>query len=274
MSLDIDLDRQELLDEAIKMLYHSRPAKAAQLLGLVDVPPDIEGIAQDKVSALNNNMVQLGYSNNGGVTPPENLPSTEVEGEKGFGALRDDTSRNSKNKKGIDQLQAPVSDSPEIAKGLTTTASVKRAMSDQELMAYYGSADDLMSPPTASGSDITPTQLAALGATGGSLVAANSMRAKNIAGRRVKGVREAYLSQIADKSLDRRGLKLLNKELRLRGATPTLSLAETAGIAEANMLRAEEGLAKKIVGKRYRGALPLLAASLLGTVAYNKLNEG
>jgi hypothetical protein len=275
MSSNIDLETQAALDAAIKMLYKSRPAKAAALLGLVDPEPSVKlsvlGTPPSTFSPLNPN-------------PPRDRNSVNIDVEGGIKFNKGDDGPQRKQvtnvssgispKEGPSPLTAPVGDSPNIARGQghsTRTASLyKRAMSEAELLQYYGGAGDLME---ATGDpSLTPSQMGMLTAGGVGVTAANRGRAKNVARREVKNIRKQYLQAVQEGALDKQRLKLLNRELKLRGARPTLSLAPTVGIADAQMARAERDLGSKLLSKRYRGAIPLIAASLLGTVAYNQFS--
>jgi hypothetical protein len=274
-----DLHTQEALDDAIRLLYRSRPAKAAALLGLVDPTHPFslaEKDASDKVSA------QLGGQGIPGAGPGAfSSPSgftNQVQSNMRLSAepikavtnkIKDDLVGKSK-----DSSPPPISDnnsssaamSP-IAKGASLR---KQAMTDQEYMMYQAGID----PMSGQGdSSLTPTQLATLGGGTVGVAAANRMRAKNVAGRQLKGIRNQYLDAVQSGGLTRKQLSNLNKELKLRGAVPGLRKAPTIGIADAYMARAEKDLTGKVLKTRYRGALPLLAAGLIGTLAYNKLNE-
>jgi len=152
--------------------------------------------------------------------------------------------------------------------------SVKTAMTEQELMAYYGSGGDLLGIPDNSGSvPLNPQQALGLTALGAAGVGANRMRTQNMAKRQLRGVRDAYLDAIKSNSLDRETLRNLNKELKLRGSIGSLTKAPTLGIADANLLKAEKDLAKKLTRTRYGKVLPILATTLLGTTLYNKLQD-
>ena len=120
---------------------------------------------------------------------------------------------------------------------------------------------------------LTPTQLAAMGGGTVAVAGSNRMRAKNVAGRELKQIRKQYLDAVREQALTRQQLRNLNRELKLRGAKPTLKMVPTVGMADAHMANAEKNLTSKVLKNRYRGALPLLAAGLIGTLAYNKLNE-
>lgn len=288
MSLVEDLHAQEALDEAIKLLYQSRPAKAAALLGLVDpanpisLAPKVEA---EKVSAqlsgqpiLNNPAFM---SNSGFNSIPVkrdrsskvgDLPSFEVSNNK-----VDSTS----GPNHITDARPPVRTSivqsdgfkPDgVAEGRENTASLhKHAMTDQEYLMYQAGMGPMMEHT--GDPSLTPTQLAAMGGGTVALAGTNRMRAKNVAGRELSQIRQQYLDAVADQALTRQQLKNLNAELKLRGAVPKLKMAPTVGMADAYMARAEKDLTGKILKNRFRGALPLLAAGLIGTLAYNKLNE-
>lgn len=151
--------------------------------------------------------------------------------------------------------------------------SVKTAMTEQELLAYYGSGGDVLGIPDSGGPTLNPQQALGLTALGAAGVGANRLRTQNMAKRQLKGVRDAYIDALQSSSLDRETLRNLNKELKLRGAIGSLTKAPTLGIADANMLKAEKDLAKKLTKTRYGKVLPILATTLLGTTLYNKLQD-
>ena len=277
MSYNTDLETQTTLDAAIKMLYKSRPAKAAALLGLVDQEPSVKlsaamGNYSSAFNALNKRPedVNLGPIKGG-------IRSTSGDDAKQLNVVTPATSLDFST--GSNTLTTPTSNLGSIAKsnsvdqnnGMAKMNSLyKRAMSEAELLQYYGGAGDLME---ATGDpSLTPGQMGALGMGGVGITAANRGRAKNVAGRELKNIRRQYLQAVQTGALDKQRLKLLNRELKLRGARPTLSLAPTAGIADANMAQAERDLGSKILKKRYKGAIPLIAASLLGTMSYNQFS--
>ena len=274
----------EVLDEAIKLLYSSRPAKAAALLGLVDPsnPISLAPKAEtEKVALRSGPILDRGFSP---VTQNKPVRDSGKIGDMaagGAGAYSVDMSR------GPSALTLPRPEKTvSIAKGdgidnsgvasargeRTTVASLnKEAMTEQEYMLYQAGID----PSLAEGdsASLTPKQLAALGGGSVGVAAANRMRAKNVAGRELRDIRRNYLDAVRDNALTKQQLKNLNAELKLRGAKPNLKLAPTLGIADAHMAQAEKQLTQKVLKQRYRGALPLLAAGLIGTLAYNKLNE-
>lgn len=282
MSLETDLETQAALDAAIKMLYKSRPAKAAALLGLVTPPTE-------------DSTLKLGAANMAGTLPsmtmfPNKVPkdpgrplgdNAEMQNQLGGNSSINLNTTIDPNKGPLGPPTSARNLSPSIAvadginpnTGHTTTRTAsfnKQAMSEAELLHYYGGAGDLME---ATGDpSLTPAQMGMIGAGGVGITAANRGRAKNVAGRELRGIRNQYLQAVQEGALDKQRLRLLNKELKLRGARPTLSLAPTAGIADAQMARAERDLSSKILKKRYKGAIPLIAASLLGTLAYNQFS--
>jgi len=280
MSLEKDLNTQEALDEAIKMLYHSRPAKAAALLGLVDPThpfslADKEELVAEKLSA----MVPRGIPGAGPTAfdSPSRFPNqvqmnsyVNQEPIKAVtNKVKDDLVGRPK-----DVSPAPIGDNtstsstmPSIAKGASLR---KQAMSEQEYLMYQAGVDPIMGE---SGKILTPTQLAALGGGTVGIAGANRLRAKNVANRELQDVRKRYLQAVQENTLTRQQLKNLNTELKIRGAGSKLFSAPTLGIADAYMAKAEKDLTSSILKNRYRGAMPLLAAGLLGTIAYNKLNE-
>ena len=276
MSSNIDLESPGALDAAIKMVYKSRPAKAAALMGLVgDTNTSIKTSAVGRPSSAFNPLMPMGHRN-----------ATDVNLGPVKGGLKNTMGDNSQQlnavtpaskldfSQGSNTLTTPTSNLGTIAKGdgmaKMNAFLSKQAMSEAELLQYYGGAGDLME---ATGDpSLTPSQMGALGAGGVGIAAANRGRAKNVARREISNIRKQYLQAVQEGALDKQKLRLLNKELQLRGARPTLSLAPTVGIADAQMARAEQDLGSKILKKRYRGAIPLIAATMLGTMAYNQLS--
>jgi len=258
------------------MVYKSRPAKAAALMGLVgDTNTSIKTSAVGRPSSAFNPLMPMGHRN-----------ATDVNLGPVKGGLKNTMGDNSQQlnavtpaskldfSQGSNTLTTPTSNLGTIAKGdgmaKMNAFLSKQAMSEAELLQYYGGAGDLME---ATGDpSLTPSQMGALGAGGVGIAAANRGRAKNVARREISNIRKQYLQAVQEGALDKQKLRLLNKELQLRGARPTLSLAPTVGIADAQMARAEQDLGSKILKKRYRGAIPLIAATMLGTMAYNQLS--
>lgn len=280
MSLEQDSVTPEALDAAIRILYKSRPAKAAALMGLIDTS---EGSTlEPKVAA---------YASATGFPSPLNQQGTMGTGP-GSLPIQPKARSQGDEAKVVGKVDKVDGISPQLSArsvptqsivqgqnydgqtGRTVTGSLraryKHAMSEQDMLAYYGGAGNLME---ATGDpSLTPTQMATLGVGGAGVAGANRMRAKNVAGRDLRNVRQQYLQAVQAGALDKQQLKHLNRELKLRGAKPTLSLAPTVGIADAQMAKAEQGLTSKVLKKRYKGAIPLIAASLLGTLAYNQLS--
>ena len=91
--------------------------------------------------------------------------------------------------------------------------------------------------------------------------------------KELANIRNQYLKMIEEGVTDRNLLKNLNKELKLRGALGNLKAVPTVGMADALLAKSEGQLASKLLKKRYKGVVPTLAAGLLGTLAYNKLND-
>jgi len=288
MSLAEDLHAQEALDEAIKLLYKSRPAKAAALLGLVDpdhpisLAPKVEAEkmgaqfssqpiqnnpAFNSNSGFNNIPVKKDLSGKIGDLPTLGVSSSKVDSTFGPTHINDarPTVRNS-------IVQADGFKPDGVAEGRESLASLhKQAMTDEEYLMYQAGMGPMMEHT--GDPSLTPSQLAAMGGGTVAVAGANRMRAKNVAGRELKHIRQQYLDAVGEQALTRQQLKNLNAELKLRGAVPGLKMAPTIGMADAYMARAEKDLTSKMLKTRYRGALPLLAAGLIGTLAYNKLNE-
>ena len=269
MSLEQDSVTPEALDAAIRMLYRSRPAKAAALLGLIDTSGG--DTLEPKVAAYS---VNNPYASATGFPSPLNLgvgPDSLAIKDKAYTTGDENTNHLSKGPKQVDKPTGELSKNIAIGTGIEKVNSLhKQAMSEAEFNAYYGGAGNLME---ATGDpSLTPTQMATLGIGGVGITGANRMRAKNVAGRDLRNIRKQYLQAVQAGALDRQQLKHLNRELKLRGARPTLSLAPTVGIADAQMAKAEQGLTSQVLKKRYKGAIPLIAASLLGTLAYNQLS--
>jgi len=273
MSLEQDSVTPEVLDAAIRMLYRSRPAKAAALLGLIDTSGG--DTLEPKVAAYS---VNSPYASATGFISPLDQRGTLEVGPNSL-AIKDkanttgdeNTNHLSKGPKQVDKPTGGLSKNIAIGTGIEKVNSLrKQAMTEAEFNAYYGGAGNLME---ATGDpSLTPTQMATLGIGGVGITGANRMRAKNVAGRDLRNIRKQYLQAVQEGALDKQQLKHLNRELKLRGAKPTLSLAPTVGIADAQMAKAEQGLTSQVLKKRYKGAIPLLAASLLGTLAYNQLS--
>lgn len=279
MNLPTDLDRQQVLDEAIRLLYQSRPAKAAALLGLLEQPsepislaPNTEEVLEQAKAASqifsSGPMPYAGpkvqgtpYSNNTLMSNFKNPSSATAVKEVGDKLVGGD----------LTKAPSPIGDS--VSRSGEMGSIVKSAMSQEEALYYQQMGIDPSSLVEQGESPLSPGQLAALGGGGIGLAGANRLRASSTASRQLKNIRRDYLQAVQEGTLDSNKLKLLNQELKLRSAPGALRLAPTIGIADAHMARAEQGLTKSILKNRYRGAAPLLAATLLGTVAYNKLNE-
>jgi len=286
-----ELQTQAALDDAIRLLYRSRPAKVARLLGLIDeqgLAPLPQGAAQDTGDAISlaEKTSSVTRFRSGPIlnTPPSlnnpgasrhnplnaNNPyieSPEIGEVKDIAMNRGDMGKTL----AVDTQKGPspsttVSASKEVAPG----GLAKMSMTQDEYLMYASGVQ----PDMGMGPDLTPGQMAAFGGGGVGLVAANRMRSGNTARRELDSVRRQFMSAVQDGTLDSKTLKNLNQELKLRGSKMRLNKAPTMGIAEAQLARAEKDLASKILKSRYRGTLPLLAAGLLGTLAYNKLNEG
>ena len=293
MSLVEDLHTQEALDEAIRLLYQSRPAKAAALLGIVDPDNPISLAPKDTEEKLSSIMSpgRLAGTNNYGYASNTMVGDVKVDRSEQVGDLNYNTGAsrfNVASTTGPSQLTEPRDPmSTSIAKGdgigkdgvsssreggRSSYASFdKQAMSEQDYLMYQAGLGPMMEhtgDPT-----LTPQQLSGLGVGTVGVAAANRMRAKNVAARELKDIRKQYLNAVTENSLTRQRLRQLNKELKVRGARPSLRLAPTAGLADAYMAKAEKDLTSSVLKNRYRGAMPLILAGLIGTVAYNKLNE-
>lgn len=289
MSLVEDLHAQEALDEAIKLLYQSRPAKAAALLGLVDPTNPISlapKVEVEKVSAQLSGQPILSnpaFNSNSGFN---NIPIKSDRSGK-IGDLSSSAPFNVDPSGGPTAIKSPRPEKTvSIAKGdgidsagvasargeRTVLSSLrKQAMTDQEYLMYQAGMGPMMEHT--GDPSLTPTQLAAMGGGTVAVAGTNRMRAKNVAGRELKEIRKQYLDAVREQALTKQQLRYLNDELKLRGAKPSLKMAPTVGMADAYMAGAEKDLTSKVLKNRYRGALPLLAAGLIGTLAYNKLNE-
>lgn len=276
MSLVEDLHAQKALDEAIRLLYQSRPAKAAALLGLVDpanpisLAPKVEA---EKVSALSGQGIPgaPGTSNYDSINQLRVNMSPNQEPVKQVGEKIKEDLMGTSIKEPPGQLKDNISNSatmPSIAKGASLH---KQAMSDEDYLMYQAGLGPMMEHT--GDPSLTPTQLAAMGGGTVAIAGTNRMRAKNVASRELKQIRKQYLDAVREQALTKQQLRSLNAELKLRGAKPTLKMAPTLGMADAYMAGAEKNLTGKVLKNRYRGALPLLAAGLIGTIAYNKLNE-
>lgn len=285
-----ELKTQAALDDAIRLLYRSRPAKVARLLGLIQeqgiapLPQEAAQDTGDAISLAEKTSSAIGFRSG----PILNSPSLNSMGSSRFNTLNPnnpvrESPQMSEIKDiamnqgdlgktlAVDKQKGPspsttVSASKEVAPG----GLAKMSMTQDEYLMYASGVQ----PDMGMSSDLTPGQMAAFGGGGLGLVAANRMRSGNTARRELDSVRRQFMSAVQDGTLDSKTLKHLNQELKLRGSKLRLNKAPTLGIAEAQLARAEKDLASKILKTRYRGTLPLLAAGLLGTLAYNKLNEG
>lgn len=310
MNLPIDLDRQQVLDEAIKLLYKSRPAKAAALLGLLEQPSEPISLAPNPEAVLGQPSESISLAPNPAALKQLSVaadPSAPIADEQakaasqifrsgplpyagpnveGTAYANNTLMSNFKNPSsataakeigdklvGGDSSNPPFHIGDSVSKSSEMGSIVKSAMSDEDAL-YYKQLG--IAPSSIGGGYSNPLslgQVAALGVGGVGLVGANRLRASNTAARDLSSIRREYLQSVQEGTLDARKLKLLNQELKLRSAPGSLRIAPTLGIADAHMLNAEKGLSRNILKSRYRGTAPLLAATLLGTVAYNKLNE-
>lgn len=277
MSLVEDLHAQEALDEAIKLLYKSRPAKAAALLGLVDPTNPISLAPKVEAEKVSAQLFPQGIPGAAGTSNYDSVNQLRVNmspNQEPVKAVGDKVKKDLMGQSN-DVSPAPIGDnnsssasmSP-IAKGASLR---KQAMTDQEYLMYQAGMGPMMEHT--GDPSLTPSQLAAMGGGTVAVAGANRMRAKNVAGRELKEIRKQYLDAVREQALTKQQLSNLNAELKLRGAKPTLKMAPTVGMADAYMAGAEKDLTSKVLKNRYRGALPLLAAGLIGTLAYNKLNE-
>ena len=299
-----DLRTQRALDEALKILYRSRPARAARLLGLVRSPesleelvakqpevaasieeaaPSVEPMPEDAILLAEKNSSAIGFRS----TPILNAPSLSTVGPSKFNPLSQSNptrmSPELSEIKDIAMNQGDMGRAHKVDKstGPAATTSIsasselggsgiaKTSMTQEEYLMYAAGADPSRSP----GSTLTPVQMATFGGGGLGLVAANRLRSGNTAKRELESVRNQFLSAFDEGALDSKTLKNLNQELKLRGSGVKLKAAPTLGIAEAQLARAEKDLASRILKSRYKGTLPMIAAGLLGTIAYNKLNK-
>lgn len=277
MSSDGGSMTQEVLDDAIKLLYSSRPAKAAALLGLVDTTEPISLAPSTKVSMALGGQGIPGAGPNAFSSPSGFSNQVQMGSYVNQEPIRavSDKIKNDLVGKPKDVSPPQIGDNtstsstmPSIAKGASLR---KQAMTDQEYLMYQAGMGPMMEHT--GDSSLTPSQLAALGGGTVGIAGANRLRAKNVAGRELKQIRKQYLDAVREQALTKQQLRNLNQELKLRGAKPTLKMAPTVGMADAYMAGAEKNLTGKVLKNRYRGALPLLAAGLIGTLAYNKLNE-
>lgn len=292
MSLAEELQTQEALDEAIKLLYKSRPAKAAALLGLVDPAHPISLAPKVEAEKVSGQLRSHGIpgspanpinTNPGASMFPSQVPAEARRNTIAAQPIEREVSKSLDKLTGKDksappeQLKDNISNSstmPSIAKGggRESLASLhKHAMTDQEYLMYQAGMGPMMEHT--GDPSLTPTQLAAMGGGTVAVAGTNRMKAKNVARRELKQIRKQYIDAIREQALTKQQLMNLNAELKLRGAKPMLKMAPTVGIADAYMAGAEKNLTGKVLKNRYRGVMPLLAAGLIGTLAYNKLNE-
>lgn len=231
------------LDAALRLVYSNRPAKLAQLTGLVDVSTELPKLAAN-------------YGN---------LPATPPKMDAANNIMPNKMMQGDYNKQLGHKQEGP----QQLTGAPKPISLAKTAMTEEELMAYYGASPQMQS----SGEPMDPKTMVGLGAGGAAAVGANRMRTKNIAKRELANIRRNYMDLIESGTKDKNLLKNLNKELKLRGALGNLKMVPTAGMADALLAKSEGALAKRLLKQRYRGVAPLLAAGLLGTLGYNKLSE-
>ena len=220
-----------------------------------------QGIPGAGPSMLSNSYQSVSGFGNGTNSSPTQDPIANVATK-----VKDDLT-------GTDLKKSPGQLGNNISASSQMGSVAKTAMTADEAMYYAQMGID---PSSISGDPalpLSPTQMAGIAGGGAGLYGANRLRANNTASRELKGIRNKYIQAVEKGTLDKGTLKLLNKELKLRGASPGLALAESAGLADAYMARAEKDLTSKILKTRYRGVMPLLATTLLGTLAYNKLSK-
>ena len=257
-------------EKVLSQLYSSRPTKLASMMANTSIPGAAGNIGSSMYSANANFLAPrtMPRANQGVMNPVDQatkLPMQDTTMSQG-------DSQESQNSLRVDPQQGtgPMLGAPAQVKA----GSVKTAMTEQELMAYYGSGGDVLGmPQEGSGIPLSPEQALGLTAAGATGVGANRMRTQNMAKRQLKGIRKAYMQAVESGSLDKKTLSNLNKELKLRGAISSLTQAPSKGIADATMLKAEKDLAKKLTRSRYGKVLPILATTLLGTTLYNKLQN-
>ena len=256
-------------EKVLNQLYSSTPTKLASLMANTSIPGAAGNIGSSMYSANANFLApnSMPMQNRRVMNPVDQatrLPMQDTTMSQG-------DSQEAQNSLKVDPQQGtgPMLSAPAQVKA----GSTKTAMTEQELLTYYGSSGDLLGMPDSSGVSISPQQALGLAAAGAAGVGANRMRTQNMARRELSGVRDAYIKAIEAGTLDRSTLRNLNKELRLRGAIGSLTKAPTLGIADANLRKAEKDLAKKLTKTRYGKVLPILATTLLGTTLYNKLQD-
>jgi hypothetical protein len=220
-----------------------------------------QGIPGAGPSMLSNSYQSVSGFGNGTNSSPTQDPIANVATK-----VKDDLT-------GTDLKKSPGQLGNNISASSQMGSVAKTAMTAEEAMYYTQMGVDPSSIPRDSSLPLSPMQMAGIGGGGASLYGANRLRASNVSARELKDIRSKYLEAANSGSLDKKTLKLLNKELKLRGSKPLLRAAETAGIADAYMRNAEKQMASNILKTRYRGVMPLLASTLLGTVAYNKINK-
>jgi len=274
MSSNNELVTQERLDEALRLLYRSRPAKAAQLLGLVEVAQHLEKSSAAYTPA------PMGATVVNPAKPPITIGGISPTTPNSFNSLHD--IKADPYSKGDDnmQVQDPLKVNTTTGPGVMTSGPTsikassflaKTAMTEQEYLAYYGSGADVLGAD--SSLPMEPKTMLGLTAGGAAAIGANRMRTKNIAKKELANIRKQYLKMVEEGITDKNLLKNLNKELKLRGALGNLKAVPTLGMADALLAKSEGQLAKGLLKKRYKGVVPTIAAGLLGTLAYNKLND-
>lgn len=256
-------------EKVLNQLYSSRPTKLASLMANTSIPGAAGNMGPSLHSANANFLAPNKLTSP--ITPIRNpveqansLPMQDTTMSQG-------DSKESLNSLRVDPQQGsgPMLGAPAQIKA----GSVKTAMTEQELLAYYGSGGDVLGMPDSDSPTLNPQQALSLTALGAAGVGANRLRTRNMSNRQLKGIRDAYMSAVEAGNLDSATLKNLNKELKLRGSIGNLTKAPTLGIADANLLKAEKNLAQKLTRARYGKVLPILATTLLGTTLYNKLQD-
>ena len=266
-----ELVTQERLDEALRLLYRSRPAKAAQLLGLVDVVQNLEKSSAAYAPAPMGSTVARPPISIGGIAPTTPNSFNSLNEIKSDPYSKGDDSMQAQDPLKVDNTAGPgaMTSGPTSIKAGSFLA--KTAMTEQEYLAYYGSGADVLGAD--SSLPMEPKTMLGITGAGAAAIGANRMRTKNLAKKELANIRKQYLKMVEEGITDKNLLKNLNKELKLRGALGNLKAVPTAGMADALLAKSEGQLAKRLLNKRYKGVVPTIAAGLLGTLAYNKLNS-
>lgn len=252
-------------------------------------PVDFEKVLSQLYTESSSKQASLQVSQNLPGRPPYNLGgnSSIFDGASSFLApstMPSTPMQNRSNPIG-DQTRAlnELSVDPSAGSSTMTSAprpvipgTVKQAMTEDQLLAYYSSPQDILGAGDSSGplgTKLTPKNALMLGAAGTAGLATSRLRGDLSAKRQLRSVRKQLMEAMEQGTVNRNLIKNLNRELNIRGAAKTLSKVPTIGLADAQLVKAEKSLAKKLRSRNTRALLPVLATTLLGTAVYNKLTS-